>query len=1210
MKFYMLFFVIFASIAVLHSSVHGKGWAYQYGRDHRMAACSTVNTSDGELITAGVDNGNCFVIKFDINQKVIWQKSYGGPGYEKGYAISETSDKGFIVAGFARLHGVNNSDYFIMKLDAKGAIDWQNTYGGLREDIAYSIQETSDGHFIVAGLTFSYGQGSSDFWVLKLDRKGGIVWQKTYGGPFDDEAYSIREISDGSYVVCGSTFSFGHGGGNSDCWILKLDQQGEIIWQKTYGSTGDDEAYSIHETTDGGFIVAGRASPFGYKYHDFLVLKLDTEGHIVWQKTYGTFGNDEAYSIQPITNGGYILAGRTNAFGRGDYDLWIFKLDDSGDILWQQSFGGEGDDTAESIVETRDRDFLVTGQTRFQNNDNHFMWHIKLSSAGNVSDCIRPAKTEAIADSTRIGFRLTTIRPEKTFAKITRSRFLFQDEDHLSEIMCFSQDKTKTDPVRSSFEELNKETILKENFSLPEQYKTQFVDLVPLQLLLTWDVKGAVREFEGDYCPKGRSGDCVNYKNFSLSETCYGNLILFYHPETGCITGYDIENHPQNQKKDLTWVDAQYCFLAEARDAGVTLVDWDDRDPQFLSPYTWYETIKASSPSQFRLENESGSANSYFHVSNNGQNYSVLISAPDCIPNWDSIIPSKFNRPVDGGPGTGIHPASLGFFENQSLSGEIQKSYEGYSYDISLKEILDGVEKGRLQKNFEFEEPLTTGRKIKLSSTILFGDNAIQSIIDRKKASAGLAHSNKDDNRHQSTRHVETQHFTKKNIPLDPEKPEATRPLLTMDPFSKGYQKNTLVVTVRGGNVFFTNEKGMIAGRADGWRGSGNGTNLPTGVYFVEKGTGGRPAQFAVQLPDLVPYPLGKAGALSKHAGHQPQFYDVFWGFDISTAYKTLANSEHVLVNVLQTDKAIARLSVLEKLKKVKDMVKKVAPDVAYEFLRQLSTFKGASDFIIQEAGDVVLRRAADYWENAQMIQDVANAFAIVKNAETRFELEYAARMITGDTIAVGASKIASKVVDSAIMAGLKKSGYCCHTNEIGDTKQKPKVKDKEIDTWQKATEEKDGPDATIPVKNEVLPEGTHKVISAEELNLDTTRSIRHAEALGEAMETYYDWKPGKGYEAHHIVAWDDPRAAPARSILVEAGIDIDSAENGIWLPNRPKSLKTPSQSINEAFTDHASLHTNDYFEYVNHQLVSGGPENASTVLNDLFVKIRLGFPR
>jgi len=206
---------------------------------------------------------------------------------------------------------------------------WIKTYSGTAYDYANSIQQTSDGGYIVAGYTNSTW-GKDNAWVLKLDGNGNVQWQKTYGGTGGDVAYSIQQTSDGGYIMAGTT-PFGAGSG--DAWVLKLDGNGNVLWQKTYGGgEGSDGASSIQQTFDGGYIVAGTTDSFGAGTSDICLLRLDSDGNVQWQKTYGGAERDYANSIQQTSDDGYIVAGHTYSFGAGYGDAWVLKLNGNGDI--------------------------------------------------------------------------------------------------------------------------------------------------------------------------------------------------------------------------------------------------------------------------------------------------------------------------------------------------------------------------------------------------------------------------------------------------------------------------------------------------------------------------------------------------------------------------------------------------------------------------------------------------------------------------------------------------------------------------------------------------------------------------------------------------------------------------------------------------------------------------------------------------------------
>ena len=326
-------FLVFFSLSLIFAGIASAGeWAKTY--DAGGYTNSIQQTSDGGYIVAGgVGALDVWVLKLNASGNIQWQKTYGSDWaleFDVANSIQQTSDVGYIVAGYTQsIYPFSGYNIWVLKLDQNGNVTWQKTYGGYAHDVANSIQQTSDGGYIVAGKTNSFGAGSSDVWVLKLDKDGNIQWQKTYGGHSIDEATSIQQTSDGGYIVAGYTWSFGAGGGG--VWVLKLDKDGNIQWQKTYGGTDEDVASSIQQTSDGGYIVAGKTNSFGAGSSDVWVLKLDKDGNIQWQKTYGGPDGDEAHSIQQTSDGGYIVAGYTYSFGTRQ-GAWVLKLDSNGNI--------------------------------------------------------------------------------------------------------------------------------------------------------------------------------------------------------------------------------------------------------------------------------------------------------------------------------------------------------------------------------------------------------------------------------------------------------------------------------------------------------------------------------------------------------------------------------------------------------------------------------------------------------------------------------------------------------------------------------------------------------------------------------------------------------------------------------------------------------------------------------------------------------------
>ena len=346
-------------------------WAKTYGgtRDDSCAEKFPIQeTSDGGYIVLGTTESfgpggeDIWVLKLDSSGGIEWQQAYGGLYLDRGWSIQQTSDGGYIVGGATSSCGAPCSDVWILKLDSSGGIEWQRTYGGTDFDGKPYIQEAADGGYIVAGDTESFGAGSGDIWILKLDSSGDIEWQRAYGGGLGEWGCYLQLTNDGGYIGAGNTGSFGAGAG--DIWILKLNSFGDIEWQRAYGGIYYDWASDIKLTSDGGYIVSGGTREFG-RYGNFLILKLDSSGDIEWQRAYGGGFMDYPWSIQQTADGGYIVAGYTESFDQQNrwLDASVIKLSSSGDIEWEETYGGDVDELAWSIQQTSDGGYIVAGES-------------------------------------------------------------------------------------------------------------------------------------------------------------------------------------------------------------------------------------------------------------------------------------------------------------------------------------------------------------------------------------------------------------------------------------------------------------------------------------------------------------------------------------------------------------------------------------------------------------------------------------------------------------------------------------------------------------------------------------------------------------------------------------------------------------------------------------------------------------------------------
>ena len=203
------------------------------------------------------------------------------------------------------------------------ATAWTKTFGGSGNDHGHSVQQTSDGGYVIAGSTDSYGAGSADVWLIETDSSGSMAWNKTFGGSGNDYGHSVRETPDGGYIIAGYTGSYGSGG---DVWLIKADSSGSLTWDKTFGGSGDDYGHSVQETSDGGYVTAGATGSYGAGNDDVWLIKTDSSGNAVWDKTIGGSNSDYGWLVQQTSDGGYIIAGYTGSYGAGGYDIWLIKV--------------------------------------------------------------------------------------------------------------------------------------------------------------------------------------------------------------------------------------------------------------------------------------------------------------------------------------------------------------------------------------------------------------------------------------------------------------------------------------------------------------------------------------------------------------------------------------------------------------------------------------------------------------------------------------------------------------------------------------------------------------------------------------------------------------------------------------------------------------------------------------------------------------------
>jgi hypothetical protein len=308
-------------------------------------------------------------------------KTFGGTGGEWGHYVQPTTDGGYIITGYTSSYGAGWRDVWLIKTDSAGNKEWDKTFGGEKTDIGYCVQQTTDGGYIIVGETGSYGVGDSDVWLIKTNSNGDEDWNKTFGGPSQDWGQCVRQTTDGGYIIIGVILSDLH-----DIWLIKTDGSGNKVWDKTFGGSENDRGAYGQQTTDGGYIITGGTNSFGAGEWDVWLIKTNNTGNMEWNKTFGGIDVDEGKCVQQTTDGGYIITGWTRSFSAYGWDVWLIKTDGSGNMVWNRTFGDpldENDDCGKCIRQTTDGGYIITGETYSFSDGDRDIWLIKTDSDGN-----------------------------------------------------------------------------------------------------------------------------------------------------------------------------------------------------------------------------------------------------------------------------------------------------------------------------------------------------------------------------------------------------------------------------------------------------------------------------------------------------------------------------------------------------------------------------------------------------------------------------------------------------------------------------------------------------------------------------------------------------------------------------------------------------------------------------------------------------------
>ncbi|MCK9613853.1 MAG: T9SS type A sorting domain-containing protein [Bacteroidales bacterium] len=378
--FLLVFFLLATQVATAQIM-----FQEHYGGAQKESGGSVLQTDDGGYIIAGYtesygSGGDIYLLKTDQNGNMQWIKTFGGVGLEQASSIIKTNDSGYIIAGATSSFGYGGSDVYCIKVDMNFDTLWTKTYGGSFDDEGYDIIQTSDSGYLITGYSMSFTSGFSSIYVIKTDKYGDTLWTKTYNKKNANMGSSvIKDISNG-YLIVGTTSNYGISN-TKDCFIIRINSIGDTLWTKTIGGSFDDYSVSTVITNNGDFIVCGTTNSIGNGYFDVYYFKINSTGDIIWSKTIGGMEYDDGRMIIPTTDSGFAIIGTTNSFGAGGNDIYLMKLDLNGDTLWTRTFGSSGDDMAGSIRETNDGGYIISGITNSFGN-NYDVYLIKTDANG------------------------------------------------------------------------------------------------------------------------------------------------------------------------------------------------------------------------------------------------------------------------------------------------------------------------------------------------------------------------------------------------------------------------------------------------------------------------------------------------------------------------------------------------------------------------------------------------------------------------------------------------------------------------------------------------------------------------------------------------------------------------------------------------------------------------------------------------------------
>jgi len=372
-------FFLLLPLSDLYPQAPDTLWTKTFGGVSNDLGYSVQQTTDGGYIICGVTESfgmgyyDIWLIKTNTSGELLWTKTFGGIYNDYGHSIQQTTDSGYIICGYKETLLYGFVDVLLIKTNASGELLWQKTFGGVYDQSGSEVQQTSDGGYIVCGSIYSLSGQSKEIWLIKTDSSGDTLWTKAIGGVYWDFGTSVEQTSDDGYIVTGI---LNYGNNFTDAWLIKTDAYGDTLWTKTFGPGLFNELHSVQQTTDGGYILIGNFD-IGSGDPNVWLLKTNAYGDTLWTKTFEGNGVEFGKKVWQTPDGGYIICGTTGSFGAGSYDVWLIKTDVDGEIIWTKTFGGSLHDLGEAIQQTTDGGYIITGATYSFGAGYYDVWLIK-----------------------------------------------------------------------------------------------------------------------------------------------------------------------------------------------------------------------------------------------------------------------------------------------------------------------------------------------------------------------------------------------------------------------------------------------------------------------------------------------------------------------------------------------------------------------------------------------------------------------------------------------------------------------------------------------------------------------------------------------------------------------------------------------------------------------------------------------------------------